>query len=415
VAVTVGEQADGFVALEHTGRRIALRPIPLTPGHSDEGTRLPGTVPAGSAPGLAARPQPVELLDGAVADGLDAPVTAGDPTTIRQRADLPGALPGVGLRVFVHAYGTSNFLVLAERPTTTSWTFAVKAKGLTLVSGGDGALQFVDETGGLFATMPAPYAVDSTPDEHAGGGRTTTDAWYTLSSLGSQQLVTVSVDPTWLAEAVYPVYVDPSIVVYNDGNTTYGDTHVNEGNKTYNYANYKRPDAPGYYEMWLGESPTDSTYWNWDFLRFDLRAYDGTVVESATLEVFPYHQYYNAPTTSRVYLRRVTQTWTEAITWNTQPGVTSDGMRSADCVEDERCAFDITYIARDWRDGDTADFGVRLDEVDSNETRKGPTYWKRIISGEHSTTARPRVTLVYRNPVTVVSPDGGVVGGRAVW
>jgi hypothetical protein len=232
VAVTVGEQADGFVALEHTGRRIALRPIPVTPGaSSDEGTRLPGTVPAGSAPGLAAKPQPVELLDGAVADGLDAPVTAGDPTTIRQRADLPGVLPGVGLRVFVHAYGTSNFLVLAERPTTTSWTFAVKAKGLTLVPGGDGALQFVDETGGLFATMPAPYAVDSTPDEHAGGGRTTTDAWYTLSSLGSQQLVTVSVDPTWLAEAVYPVYVDPSIVVYNDGNTTYGDTHVNEGKR----------------------------------------------------------------------------------------------------------------------------------------------------------------------------------------
>jgi RHS repeat-associated protein len=414
VPVTVGEQADGFVALEHKGHRIALRPIPVTAGGpSGEGAKLEGKVPAGSAPGLAAKPQPVELVDAAVTEGLDAPVTAGDPTTIKQRADLPGVLPGVGLRVFVHAYGTSNFLVLAERPTETSWTFAVKAKGLTLVPGRDGALEFVDEAGKAFATMQAPYAVDSTPDEHAGGGRTTTSAWYTLSALGSQQLVTVSVDPAWLADAVYPVYVDPSVTVYNDGATTYGDTHVNQGNPTYNYANYKRPDAPGYYEMWLGESPTDSTYWNWDFLRFDLGAYNGSVVESATLEVYPYHQYYNAPTTSRVYLRRVTETWTEAITWNTQPDVTSTGMRSGDCVEAERCAFDITAIARDWRDGDTADFGVRLDEVDSTGTRKGPTFWKRVISGEHSTTARPRITLIYRTPVSVVSPDGGATARTA--
>jgi hypothetical protein len=31
----------------------------------------------------------------------------------------------------------------------------------------------------------------------------------------------------------------------------------------FNYANYLRPDAPyQFYEMWLGESPSNSAYWN---------------------------------------------------------------------------------------------------------------------------------------------------------
>ncbi len=416
VQVTVGASGDGLVAVEHEGYRISLRPIAVAPAADPNAPDvLEGTAPAADpgAADLSVEPVPVALAGADVAAAMAAPVTAGPPVAERQRADLPDVLPGVGLRVFAHPYGSSNFLVLAEPLATTSWTFAVSSPGLVLVPGTDGALDFVDEAGKAFATMPAPYAVDSTPDELTGSGRTTTAAWYTLSALGSQQLVTVSVDPAWLVTAVYPVYVDPSITVYNEGTNANGDVHVNEGNPTFRYQNYQRPDSPYYYEMWLGESPSNSSYFNMAFIGFGLSEYNGTVVDSATLEVRPYHQYYDAPTSTRTWLRRVTASWTEDINWNEKPTKTDTGMTHADCVEGAPCAFDITAMVADWRDGDQPDYGVRLDEIDSSGNRKGPTYWKRLIAAEQGTNQRPRLLLTYHVPVSVTSPDGGVTARTA--
>lgn len=416
VRVTVGAGTDGVVTLEHARYRIALRPIPVGPvAAGDTAEVLEGSVPATEQDlaEVSFEPVPVVLDRAEVEAALAVPVTADRPEPDRQRVDLPDVLPGVGLRVFAHADGTSNFLVLPEAPTLTSWTFAVSAPGLDLVPGRDGALEFRDRAGTPVATMPAPYAVDSTPDEATGSGRTTTAAWYTLATLGDVGLVTVSVDAAWLADAVYPVYVDPSVTVYNEGTSSNGDVHVNEGNASFHYANYQRPDSPYYHEMWLGESPSDPSYFNMDFVQFALSAYDGTVVDAASLEVRPYHQYYNPPTTSRAYLRRVTESWVEDITWTSRPSATSSGMTWADCVEGAQCAFNITAIAADWRDGDTPDYGVRIDEIDTNGVRKGPTYWKRLIASEQGTSTRPRLLLTYHTPVSVVSPDGGATAKTA--
>ena len=412
VRVTVGAQPDGLVAVEHRGYRIALRPIEVTPAADAEAAdRLDGVVPPADRPIVA---EPVVLDASEVSAALAAPIAAGRPAPDRQRVDLPDVLPGVDLRVFAHPYGTSNFLVLAERPEVSSWTFAVTAPGLTLVPGAGGALEFVDRSGTPFAAMPAPYAVDSTPDEATGSGRTTTAAWYTLTTLGERQLVTVSVDPSWLADAVYPVYVDPSQSIYNDGQSANGDTHVNAGNPTFNYANYQRPDSPYTYEMWLGESPSDPTYFNMDFIQFNLDAYYGNIVDSATLEVRPYHQYYNPPTSSRAWLRRVTASWTESITWNTKPAVTSTGLTFADCVEGAQCGFNVTGLTGNWFDGDYLDAGVRIDEINADGEWKGPTFWKRLIASEQQTGTRPRIIFTYHNPVTVVAPNAGPTSSRTL-
>ena len=417
VQVEVGAQADGLVSLTFDGHEITLRPLPVAPStDTTAADTLEGEAPAleAATAGLPADAAPVALDAASVEAALAEPVTAADPTAERQRVDIANVLPGVDLRVFAHADGTTNFLVLHARPAVAAWTFAVTAPGLTIVPGADGGLDFLDAEGTAVARMPAPYAVDSTPDEHTGSGRTTTAAWYTLSELDDQPLVTVSVDPAWLADAVYPVYVDPSVTVYNEGTSANGDVHVNQGNPDFHYANYQRPDSPYYAEMWLGESPSNSSYFNMAFIQFNIAAYYGNVVDTASLEVRPYHQYYDAPTATRTYLRRVTETWVEDITWDTRPTATSSGMTWSDCVEGQQCAFDITAMAANWLDGDDADNGIRLDEIDTNGTWKGPTYWKRLIASEQGTSTRPRLILTYHNPAVPAYPSGGPTAGRTL-
>jgi len=138
VRVSVGAQTDGLVALEHDGYRIALRPIPVAQVTDPTAAETPERTAPTADPGAAEPPvdhPPVVLAAADVRAAIAAPVTDGRPVTDHQRADLPDVLPGVGLRVFAHPYGMSSFLVLAERPATTSWTLAVTSPGLRLAAG----------------------------------------------------------------------------------------------------------------------------------------------------------------------------------------------------------------------------------------------------------------------------------------
>ena len=372
VQVSVAPASDpaGFLSVTLKGHKIALRP-----GGSAKSTATP-------------------KIDGS-------------------RADIADVAPGIDLRVFASAEGVNAFFVLESEPVDPTFTFIVDAPSLGLtLDGGTQRIQLKNAKGELVGWFRAPYAVDSTPDEFTGGGRMTSAVTYSLSKIGGKQAVTVSVDPAWLASATYPVYVDPTI--YNNGSSTYGDAHVNQGNPNFNYANYLRPDAPGYYEMWLGESPSDPSYYNEAYIKFDLSTIAGTTIDSATLEVRPYHQYYNAPTATTTWLRRVlnADSWTEGtITWNNKPGVNSVAVDSTGCVEGTQCAFAATSLVRGWLDGTYTNNGVRLDE-----NGNGPTYWKRLIASEEQITSRPRLLVTNHVPtVTTTTPPGWTTSRTVAW
>lgn len=324
------------------------------------------------------------------------------PAVTGSEADVPAVLPGVSLRVFSSAKGVNVFLVLAQAPSAPTFTFVIDAPNLTVsLDRASGRLLLKDAKNALVGSFHAPYAVDSTLDELTGGGRMTSAVSYSLGKIGGKPAVTISVDPAWLASATYPVFIDPTI--YNDGTNTYGDASVNQGNPNLNYGNYKRPDSPGYYEMWLGESPSDSTYYNEAFIKFDLSSIADTTVDSASIEVRPYHQYYNAPTATNTWLRKVTGSWTEsAITWNTKPGVASGYIDVTGCVEGQQCAFSVTSLVQSWVTTPSTNNGIRLDE-----NGNGPTYWKRLIASEQQTTTRPRLIVTTHDPVaTPTTPTG---------
>jgi hypothetical protein len=263
--------------------RAGKTPVPVEVGAADDAA---GFVSADTGQGT------ISLR---LAPGAKPGHSGGKPTAGTRHADLSGLLPGVDLRVIPGADGFRLFLTLASDPTTPSFTFELDSPGLTPALQANGSIAFTDKTGKLVATMPQPYATDSTVDAHSGGGRFTNLVSYALSKSGGKTLLTVKVDPSWLASAAYPVYVDPSV-----STGVSGDTFISRAYQSENFNTYATPDSPYYHEMWLGMDPGNSDNVNYDLLKFNLpTGVAGATIESATLSIFPYWQYqqYAAVTT----------------------------------------------------------------------------------------------------------------------
>ena len=333
------------------------------------------------------------------------------PTIDGPVADYPGIVPGVDLRVIANAHGAKSFFIWHAVPADPTLRYVVDAPGLTLVPRADGSIALVDATDTPIAAIPRPYAVDSTPDAFAGGGRYTGAVSLVLGADG--RTVTVRVDPAWLASAVYPVYVDPSTGwVANAGSNSYGDAHTASAFPTTNFDDYQRPDSPYYHELWNGTDPGGISGTSYDYLRWNLGAYANVTVDAASLRLDPYHQYYNAPTTETTYVRRVLDSWTEnGITWNTRPDYTASSV-SAGCVEASWCVWNVQSIVQTWLKGLTpaANYGFQIDTIG-----KGSTYWKRFIASEQGSSV-PALSITYHTPsATVVAPTGSTSSKVLSW
>lgn len=117
-------------------------------------------------------------------------------------ADYTDLMPGVDLRVIANAHGAKSFFIWNAAPTDATLRYVVDAPGLSLSAEQDGSVSVRNKSGEIVATIPGPYAVDSTPDPLSGSGHYTDAVKLMLDPDG--KTVTVSVDPTWLKSAVYP-------------------------------------------------------------------------------------------------------------------------------------------------------------------------------------------------------------------
>jgi RHS repeat-associated protein len=334
----------------------------------------------------------------ALAPGM-APGKSGKiPGTKESLASLEGVMPGVDLEVSVDAAGARTFFIFGSKPASNSFALELKTGSLKAVLQADGSIAFVDAKGQTAAIMPRPYAVDSTVNDRLGSGLMTDAVRYSLSSQGSKTLLTVTVDEAWLSGATYPVYVDPTFT--NEGYIS--DNFVSSKYPDYNYSNYQRPDSPYYHELWLGMDPTNSANVNYDYIRFpDLSALAGVTIDTATLQVTPYHQYYNPPTATTTWVDRVTGNWSRlGLTWNNKPASTP--ITSTGLVENQTGSFNITETVRGWVDGTYLNYGVKL-----HENGNGGTYWKRLISSEQGGECIPKLVVTYNLPVATPSAPAG--------
>ena len=310
------------------------------------------------------------------------------------RADYKGVFPNTDLRIFARADGAKAFLILHEPPATPTFTFLVESAALTAERLPDGSIEFADRLGRAAFRMPAPYAVDSSADDHRGGGRFTDAVSFDVAPTTSgTTAIAVRVDPAWLADATYPVFVDPS---FGTGTDAYGDAFVSQKYATYNFADYQRADSPYYHELWLGMDPSDSTNVNHIYMKFDLSSIAGQTVDSAYLKFHPYHQYY-ANDTKTTWIDKVSANWTESgLTWNNRPSSTA--YTSVGTIQGQTASAAVTSVVQGWVTTHSTNYGFRL-----HQNGYGATYWKRVIASEQGGSNVPVLSVTYHRPTAGIT------------
>lgn len=342
-----------------------------------------------------------------LAPGIHAGKSGSKPSRNGSVARLAGLMDNIDLQAVVDNNGVRTFFALNSRPASSSFSLALDTGGLTPSLQADGSISFLDKKGNLAASMPGPYAVDSNIDPNIGSGKITYAASYSLAKSGKLWLLTVSVDPTWLASATYPVYVDPSVI----GTSQVWNNTVNNQSALINKVLPDMYNQTGYHEFLVGY---DSISQWATYMKFDLAAagINGYVV-SANLDLYPWHQWYT--TGERTRIKLVPTGWsTNSLTWNNAPFhsnpyptedaefVGAQGQWTPNASWTNQSL--ITTWARSWESSPSANYGIYL-YGNSGDYH----YWKRFTSSQNGTTNRPYLDVTYTVPtVAASSPVGNV-------
>ncbi len=343
---------------------------------------------------------------GSDADAAVAPEVGGEGRFVEYADFLPG---GIGLRVFALTDGFKSFLVLHQRPETNQFSLAIEAPGLSLVDDDNGGFEFHDERGTIVGRIPRPFMEDSSELEGRGGGLYSEAVSQAVTETRDGWLLTLTVEEVFLADAVYPVYVDPTTTNFPTGSTTAGDSFVNSETPNTNYDTYQRASSPYYREMWHGNTPGTS-YYNEIFIRFNgiAETLGGVTIDEATLEMYPYWQYYHS-SLRPTWIERVAADWAAGtITWNNKPGVDANRLYgSQDSQEAQWSDFDVKPFVQDVVDGTIQNYGLKLH---ANGTGQGN--WKRIVSRDDSSSLKPKLVVSW-DPFSATSPAHPIGGGPA--
>ena len=126
--------------------------------------------------------------------------------------------PGVDLELESQPGGVKETLVLT-RPGATGFTFPLTLKNLTAHVEHNQVL-LKDRAGTTRAVIPPGDMVDA-------NGHRSTAVTYTLTSHNGRQALQLALDAAWLAQAAYPVAVDPTIQLPVTGEAADSSLYVN--------------------------------------------------------------------------------------------------------------------------------------------------------------------------------------------
>ncbi|MBI4261392.1 MAG: DNRLRE domain-containing protein, partial [Actinobacteria bacterium] len=273
---------------------------------------------------------------GAVPVGVKGAPGTVEGTTVRYE----GALPGADLVYEITATGVKEEVVL-DGTATPALAWTVTAPGLDLILTPEGEVSV--ELGKLqVATIPAPVIYDSAvPPAEAKGT-------YTLApSADGSYLLSLVIDPGFLAQATYPVVVDPGLTQPGPSIDTYVDS------------NQPSQGHSGSTTLITGPKTTKRT-----FIKFPTSWQQaGRLVYSAEIWLKNITQ---NNTFEPITGRRVTSNWGTGVNWNNQP--------VADTPPPERNDLGATggwfklqmkNLYQRYNDGEYPDYGVRIHSTDS--------------------------------------------------
>jgi RHS repeat-associated protein len=346
--------------------------------------------------------------------GVAGPRRALTPVVKGSSVRYAGVWPGVDVVYELTASGVKESIVLTGRPTgSPSFAFTVTTAGLDTRVLADGSVGFFTTGGGGSAgavfSIPKPFMLDARAQTGARPAPAYSDAVeMALAGTGTARTVTITPDPGWLAAAdrVFPVVVDPTVVVQPDTITS-DDVMVASD----------APDANFYSRPALGVGVQQRAVLR-SLVRFNLLSSvvpSGTTVDTAALSLYWDNAVLEGTGTTSVPVeaRAVTRSWnSESVTWNTVSSAVGDLAGSATFNPAQTNTWTdvpVTGVVRDWLAGTRPNNGLVVKAVDETTARGGPYYTAGDstvlpVGAWPTTTTRtaPKLTLTFGLPDVVI-------------
>ena len=216
-----------------------------------------------------------------------------------------------------------------------------------MVKKADGTIWAIDTgTGETLMYFRKSYAEDST-------NNITTNVSNDIVNVAGKEILVITVDSTWLSTAVYPVVIDPVIIItttLTDPNNIY-DTYIASGYPTNNY----------YTNSYLHTGYLSGYNTIRSLIKFLYLPSlpPGAKITSAYLSLFMYLGS-TGGTTLNIY--RIANNWNVTnVNWNNQPGVDSTPVvQNFTSTPNTAWQMDITSTVQAWYTGGTPNYGLML-------------------------------------------------------
>ncbi|WP_163562510.1 RHS repeat-associated core domain-containing protein [Janibacter melonis] len=274
-------------------------------------------------------------------------------------ARFAGLRPQVDLKLHSIRGGVKEEIILRSASTPRTFDFPMDLTGLTARMAG-GSVELVDTAGEVTAVIPQGFMTDANDE-------VSQDVSMELVKLSGKTTLRVSVDDAWLnaPDRAYPVVVDPTVQF-----DVTGDTMINSGDSSYNYAGWTFMRAGLF-----GSNKFRS------LMKFNVDTFAGGWVESASVNVYNESSASCTPTT--IQAKRIESVWyTTSVGWPNPTlgsviGQTSAAKGGPGCAPGY-VSVPITQAMRDW-----------IDDPDTN-----PNWGLALTANEFSTDSAKTFTTM---------------------
>lgn len=283
----------------------------------------------------------------------------------------PGLFSGVDFIYSANNDCVKEFIVLNDNEVLRSYSFAVTSEGCS-ISNNNGEIEFIDSVGNCVFELGKLFAVDS-------AGAYTEELEYSVVEYSATQaIITISISEEYLndSERVFPVLIDPSIMITGKSRTK--DTYISK----------KYPNTNYYMNNYLRTGCDDAYGTRRVFINFDIPTSVSKNISSANIRIKKH-----SGLTSLVYAYRVLGSWTSSTaTWNNAPSYSSTNVsRPAKNKGNNWYWLDVTRTVSDWQKGKAANYGFMLKEATENDTSR----WTTFYSSEADSPNKPELRIVY--------------------
>ncbi len=267
-----------------------------------------------------------------------------------------------------------EFIVLKNGDCPTEFSFCIDTPSVSIESDESGTVS-VYNNGELIYILNSLFAVDSK-------GIVTKDLSYEVDSRDESTVLKITINPDYLyaSERLFPVIIDPSIMITGTYNTY--DSYVCS----------RYPDTNYYLYNYLRTGRDEDFYVRRTYIKFDLPS---SIVSDNIISAYINIRKESGSTPS-IKAYRVTSGWdSDTITWNNRPGfTTADASATGSLYSDNWYRLYVTNIVKKWYTSSFNNYGFLIKDA----TESGTTQWTTFYSSDAPSPNKPELIINYNGP-----------------